>query len=257
MARLLELDSEEHRSLAVPPGLAVRFAATQHILPLKAIEIGKAASSMPVFLNRNVHTGAWALSAMTSFDAGTNLFAVDGTWRATHKPLFLETYPLFLMQSPRDTNGFVLGIEEGAVDSAVEGDRLFDDAGKPSLHLLRIKSLLEAGIDQDMQTMTFADSLDKRGLLQEIGINVEYEDGEMQTITGLHTIREDALQAMPADQLGELNKRGYLVFMHAMLLSLFQLNHLIRRHNAQPGSRAVDQVKVEVAKDLTSANVLG
>ena len=127
MARLLELDSEEHRSLAVPPGLAVRFAATQHILPLKAIEIGKAASSMPVFLNRNVHTGAWALSAMTSFDAGASLFAVDGAWQATHKPLFLETYPLFLMQSPRDANGFVLGIAEGAVDSAAEGDRLFDD----------------------------------------------------------------------------------------------------------------------------------
>ena len=58
---------------------------------------------------------------------------------------------------------------------------------------------------------------------------------------------EDKLKALTAEQLAELNKNGYLVPMHATLVSVFQVNALIRRHNAA-GLSPVRQVKLEVSK---------
>lgn len=78
---------------------------------------------------------------------------------------------------------------------------------------------------------------------------VHYDNGTMQTLKGLHTLDEDRLQSLQAEQLAELNKKGYLSPIHAMLISIYQLNSLIRKHNEVEQFTKVKQIKLEVARD--------
>lgn len=251
MKQIVALDSETHRNCRVAENCALRFAAGQHVMPIHAAEAGQAVCSFPVFFSRSPTTGSWALSAMTSLEHGSNLFVEDGRWAATYVPAGLQTYPLFLMQSPDAENEYTVGIiGHDDVLSEESGEALFDDGGKPSIYLSNVTKLLEAGLEGEVQTRLFAQRLEQLELLKSININVHYEDGGVQTITGLHTIDEDKLQSTTSEQLVDLNKSGYLVLAHAMLVSIFQLNSLVRRHNWVAGGRRVKQVKLEIARDV-------
>lgn len=254
MSQLVRLDSERHRQVRIAADAAVSFASQQHMLLLRAAEAGKAVSSFPVFCSRHPATGEWALSAVTGLKQGSNLFVDDGVWTASYEPTAMQTYPLFLMQSPDDQAGYTVGIDEGsAAIAAGNGEALFDASGKPSLYLERMTTLLKADIDNDIQTRRFLEKLDAEGLFKAIHIVVFYEDGESQTITGLHTIDEERLQALPSDRLMELHSQGYLLIAHAMLLSIHQLNALIRRSNQRGGSGRIKQINLQLARDAASA----
>lgn len=254
MKQLVELDSETHRDCRVAEDCALRFAAAQHVMKIHASEAGQAVCSFPVFFSRSSNTGTWSLSAMTSLEHGSNLFVADGQWAATYEPVGMQTYPLFLMQSPAGENSYTVGvIGHEDVLSQDSGEALFDGNGNASIYLSKVTKLLESGIEDEIQTRLFAQRLEQLGLLKSININVQYRDGGVQTITGLHTIDEDKLQSMTPEQLEELNEKGYLLLSHAMLVSIFQLNLLIRRHNLVAGSKPVKQVKLEVARDLATA----
>ena len=123
---------------------------------------------------------------------------------------------------------------------------------RKSIFLANLKALLDASVEEDVQTFHFLKVLDDLGLQKSVDVVVRYESGETQTIRGLSTIDEDKLSAVTAEQLVELNRKGYLIPMHAMLISIFQLNQLVRRQGKREDLRPIAQVKLELAKDATS-----
>lgn len=223
-------------------------------MPIQAAEAGHAVCSFPVFFSRSPSTGGWALSVVTSLEAGHNLFVQDDRWTAAYAPAGMQTYPLFLMQAESDENAYAVGvIGHDDVLSTDKGEALFDAKGNATIYLDKVVKLLEAGIENETQTRLLAQCLEELDLLKAINVNVHYEDGGIQTITGLHTIDEDRLQSMTPEQLDELNKKGYLILAHALLLSIFQLNVLVRKNNLVDGNKQVKQVKLEVARDIATA----
>ncbi|TQV69904.1 SapC family protein [Exilibacterium tricleocarpae] len=253
MAELVELTSGKHGKLKVVDNCAVAFAARQHVMNLRVAEIGKAVSSFPVFFTKNTRTGDWALSAVTSFEQGVNLFVENDKWTATYQPTGIQTYPLFLMRSPKDKNGYTVGIDATSqAFSEQQGEALFDDRGKASLYLSRVTVLLEADIKNDIQTYQFMQKLEELNLFKSIDIQVHYEDGSVQTLKGLHTLDEDKLQSLQNEQLSELNKTGYLIPMHAVLISIYQLNALIKKHNVVERFTKVKKIKLELTKDAAT-----
>lgn len=255
MKELVELDSKTHGDCRVAEGCALRFAAGQHVMQVHAAEIGQAACSFPVFFSRTPSTGAWALSVMSGLEIGKNLFAEGGQWTASYQPASMQSYPLFLMKSEANQQGYTVGVTgHDGVLSQDSGEALFDDDGKPSIYLDNVTKLLEAGIQNEIQTRFFAQRLEQLELMKSININVHYQDGAAQTITGLHTIDEDKLQALPANELEELSKNGYLLLMYAMLISIFQLNALIRKNNQTAGCRPIKQAKLALARDVAASD---
>ena len=87
------------------------------------------------------------------------------------------------------------------------------------------------------------------GLLKSIDLVVQYQDGTNQSITGLITIDEDKINTLSAEQLHGLNQQGYLVQIHALLISIYQLNSIIQKQNSRIDLPKVAQLKIEVAKD--------
>ena len=91
--------------------------------------------------------------------------------------------------------------------------------------------------------------IEQLGLLKPIDLNITYGAGSNQKMAGLYVLDEAKMQQLSGDQLEKLSKAGFLVPMHAMLISLYQMNSLIRRNNVVDPSNKITQLKMEVAKD--------
>ena len=256
MKHLVELDREAHRDCRVSEGAALRYATTQNVLQIQASEVGQAACSFPVFLTRGPSTGIWALAAVLSLEQGSSLFVENGEWTASYLPFGLQTYPLYLMKSPSSDKGYAVGVVgHDNVLAQDGGEVLFDEAGKESAYLQNVIRMLEANLQNEAQTRLFAQRLEQLELLVPINIKVEYKDGAVHTITGLHAIDEEKLRSLATAELQELNKNGYLLLTHAMLTSIFQLNTLIRKHNRGSGRHAIKQARLEAAQSAADPSL--
>ena len=67
---------------------------------------------------------------------------------------------------------------------------------------------------------------------------------QYKLLKGMHTIDETKLQQLSNDDLAALNKQGYLMPIHAMLMSIIQLNSLIQKHNNIESNKTISQVKL-------------
>jgi hypothetical protein len=250
MSELVELSSTQHQGLKVRVNCGVEVAATQQIVKLRVNEVGRAAGNFPIFFTRSAQDGALVLSALTSFESQQNMFVKDGQWQSTYQPSAIKTFPFFLMRSKSDAKSYTIGIDEkNQVFSREHGELLFEENGKASMQLSRAKVLLEADIQNDIHTFQFGKELEQMGLLKSIDLVVQYQDGTNQSITGLITIDEDKINALSAEQLHGLNQQGYLVQIHALLISIYQLNSIIQKQNSHIDLPKVAQLKIEVAKD--------
>lgn len=250
MSELVELSSTQHQGLKVRVNCGVEVAATQQIVKLRVNEVGRAAGNFPIFFTRSAQDGALVLSALTSFESQQNMFVKDGQWQSTYQPSAIKTFPFFLMRSKSDAKSYTIGIDEkNQVFSKEHGELLFEENGKASMQPSRAKVLLEADIQNDIHTFQFGKELEQMGLLKSIDLVVQYQDGTNQSITGLITIDEDKINALSAEQLHGLNQQGYLVQIHALLISIYQLNSIIQKQNSHIDLPKVAQLKIEVAKD--------
>ncbi len=250
---LTELSSVTHADLKMDPTGALKVAATQHMINLKVSEVGMAVSSFPVFISRASDTADWTISAINSYELGDNLFVQNDAWIGTHMPVGMQTYPFFLMRSPKDEKNFTIGIDEQSnVFSKEEGEALFED-GKASVRLSQATAQLELEIKHDVHTYQFGKKIEELGLIRPIDLQVHYNKGLVNTLKGLNTIDEQALHDLDAEKLGELRKDGYLLPLYAMLTSIYQFNNLIKLHNLKFPENTIAQVKLEVPKQEGAA----
>ncbi len=249
MTDLVELSYESHGDLRVSEADRVAFASDRHIMALRASEVGRAAGAFPIFFSRSTQSGDAVLSVLTSVRSGTNVFVQGDTWIGTYEPAAMQTHPLYLMPSDMDEHAYMVGIDESFASDQENGESLFEDDGQPSAYLSRVSDILEQNIENDLQTHLFAETVEEYGLLKPINLVVFYDEDVTETVTGLSTIDEDQLQSMEGDVLEELNSNGYLMVLHAMLVSVFQLNLIIQRHNQLPNRPPINQIKLEAVGD--------
>lgn len=246
---LTELSATTHADLKMNPQGALKVAANQHIINLKVSEVGMAISSFPVFISRISENADWTLSAINSFELGSNLFVENDAWIGTHLPIGMQTYPFFLMRSPTDEKNFTIGIDEqSSVFSKQEGEALFEN-GKASIRLSQATAQLELEVKHDVHTYKFTKKAEELGLIRPMDLQVQYHNGRVNTLKGLNTIDEVVLQELDVEKFDELRKESYLLPLYSMLTSIYQFNNLIKLHNLKYPDNTIAQVKLEVPKD--------
>lgn len=237
MVSVAELSFAQHGQLAISKDAALCYARRQHLLNLRVSEVSKTIGDLPVFFSRNSQSGQWLLSALCSFSPGQNLLVQHEQWQAGYQPVCMQSYPLLLVdnnQQPAAETRLALFNDEQAIVSATsDGQLLYEPDGQPTLFLSQQKALLEADLRHEYQTYQFIKVLTGLGLIKELDLQLLQPDGGMQTIKGLATVDEDKLQLLSGEQLKQLQQQGYLLVMHAMLLSISQLNRLIQLHNVR------------------------
>jgi hypothetical protein len=247
MTQLIELNSQTHGALKVHDNAATLDARQNHLINLRANEIASSACNFPVFVTRVTQSGDWALSGMTGLEVGLNLFVTQDTWDATYFPTALQSYPFYLMQA---ADSYTIGIDPNNPHiSETQGTPVFDNKGQPSMLLNQAKAVLEKNINNDIVTRQFIQALDDGGLLKTIDILVHYQDGTVNTLTGLHTIDEDELQSAPPELFIELRDKGYLAPIYSMLISLYQLNELIQRYNQRSPDTQITQATMQLTRN--------
>ena len=251
MKQLVELNPEQHRDLKVNRDITMQVAKGQHLIGLKVTEVAQAITCFPVFFARGSVATDWTISAITGIELNKNLFVVDEAWDAIYQPSGMKTYPFYLMQSSRHEKGYTIGIDEAGDGFTADGEPVFDDKGKASLMLSAVTAQLQDNVKNEILTYNFCQHIDQLGLLKAIDVLVHHVDDTITTLTGLHTIDEEKLTDLSTEQFEELRNKGYLAPIYGLLMSLYQLNGLIRRHNLLEGVKLVKQVTMEVTKEPT------
>lgn len=221
--RVEVLNSETHRTLRVQPEPGARYGDDQRFVPVVVNEFSLAAVHYPILLSKDADTGAFYCGAMLGFDERENLFLDDG--RDVYRPLNLQRGPFY-------TAGSELAIDlDHPRVTASGGELLFAVNGAPTRYLESIIELmreLRPGLER---TKLFVDTLLSLRLIAPMTIEAAFDDGTKRDATGLYTIDQEALRALPDAAVLELFRRGYLQLIHLLIGSLKQVPVLAQRKN--------------------------
>jgi hypothetical protein len=246
MSQFVVLSSDNHRRLKLKKNVLIAYAAKQQALPIEAVGVVKAAVNFPVFFTKNQHD-EMTLSAIASLTPDTSLFVKAGKWDSSYVPSCLQTYPFYLIRSPDDETQFTVGIEEDNPSfSETEGGSLFTEDGKASQQLEHITRILKSEMSAIQATVKMVDTLQGLGLFKPLELVLKYQDNSAKKINGLYTVDEEKLTQLSADELAELNRSGFLVVIHALLISVYQINNLMRRHNESTENDKIAHIKIEL-----------
>ena len=156
----------------------------------------------------------------------------------------MKAFPFFLVGGQKEDE-FTVGIdEESSAFNKKEGVDIFDKDGKSTPAMESVIGLLEADIAGRVHTKKFTDTLEEFDLIDPLTMKVQYEDGQVHTLTGLNSIDERKLTGMDDKTFTKLRATGFLAPIYALILSTFQLNELMKRHNQQDGVKKIVQVSM-------------
>ena len=232
MKNLVELSDKAHKNLKVVDSAVIDAIKDQHIINIQLSEACIAATNFPMFFMAVPNMDRWALSAITSLETNKNLFVKDDTWQSAYQPTSMLTYPMMVMPAKDKERQYTIGIDEKSASfSKTEGTELFDEEGKASTYLSGIVKLIEADMQNEIRTIHFCKTLADLSLIAPLNIQVSYENGSANNLGGLHTIDEKVLQSLDVKDLDMLREKGYLAAIYAVLISTYQLNLLLKKHN--------------------------
>jgi hypothetical protein len=223
MANVVPLNNHAHRALCVQAGAAARYGDNQRFVPVIVGEFPHLAVHYPILLTKDQDTGAFFIGAMLGFDEGENLF-LDARGMESYRPLNLQRGPFFTAG-----NEIAIDLDSPRIDEA--GKPLFTESGEPTQYLQSIMALfrdLKPGLEV---TRTFVQTLVSLKLIEPIDIDLAFDDGSRRNLTGLYTINQDALRALPDASVLDLFRRDYLQAIYLMIASLKQVPVLARRKN--------------------------
>lgn len=242
MSNLIPLSPSEHRSKCIDPVQAVNAFRTAQVVRLRVPEVGNAACCFPVFFTKDPQQGHWDISALTALEPESNLYVGDTGWLGVYSPLAVRTYPVRLLKLD-SKEALNLAVNPEAI--ADSGERLYDDQGHQTAYLDIVEKALQEDLEGASATQVFCRELQALQLIKPINIQLQYQDGASRTLEGLYTLDQDKLSALDDNTQLELQKRGYLMAMHSLLISLFQLNRLIQRHNEYSNAQPVKKIALQ------------
>ena len=226
MSNIVVLDSKVHASLRVDAAVSARNGDNQRFVPVVLAEFPFVAVHYPILLSKDAETGAFYCGAMMGFDEGENLFLAEQAAQTVYRPLNLRRSPFFAAG-----NGLALDLDHPRVRP--DGQALFSDSGKPSVYVETVVAVLrelKAGAEAHKG---FTERLVALKLVEPIELDLAFDDGRRRKVTGLYTIDQEALAALPDEAVLELFRKGYLQAAHLLAGSLKQVPLLAQRKNRQ------------------------
>lgn len=213
------LDRNEHREARIAPSDSpYRFAAGAHVLPALMAEFPTACRDMPILFLEEA--GTVSPLFMVGMRAGESCFVdADGRWRGQHAPAYLRRYPfvggeISAQQQVICIDGGFPGLQDK------EGERLLTEAGEPTEALQRAITFVGEYADAAMKTAAFTAELKALDLFQTINIEIRSPSGASSNFSGFAAVSEERLNALSDEAWIDLRRKGYLVPIHAHLISL-------------------------------------
>jgi len=190
-------------------------------------------SCYPILFTKDPNTGGFFAAAVLGFEADQNLFLQDNDWDASYIPAMVQRQPFLIATSGEDDNKapvVSLDLDDPRV-SPDEGEALFDSEGD-STEFLNQKIALLDKLHRGLQHSSgFIDTLLQHELLEQVTLDIAFNDGSKKSLQGFYCIAEERLYQLQGDALESLNQAGYLQPVFMAVASLSRVRDIIERRN--------------------------
>lgn len=255
-ANVQTLDFSRHGKLKVKTHPGYIHAKTRHLAAVNVSELGIASSTFPIVFVQNPRDQRYMLMAMLGLKAGENIYQGDEYWESTYVPMVIQRHPFMVGYDDREQDSAQLAacIEmDSACVGETDGIALYNADGTPSELLSNVQHMLGLMFEAGKFTGQFIEKLQELGLITSFDLILLGQGGEQSRVTGLYTIDETKLKALSGEQLKDLQTRDFLAPCHLMLVSLYQLNQLIRQRNRKGVRDQITNYRIEFASEKAPA----
>ena len=227
------LNKEKHRQLRIRTGHGTALGDAVMYMMTYPMEFRDIQNCYPILFTKDPNTGGFFAAAVLGFEADQNLFLGDNGWDASYVPAMARRQP-FLIATGGDgddrTPVVSLDVNHPRV-SQDEGEELFDSHGEPTEFLDQKIALLDKLHRGLQHGKGFVDALLEHELLEQITLDIAFNDGNKQTLQGFYSIAEERLYQLQGDALESLNQAGYLQPVFMAVASLSRMRDVIERRN--------------------------
>ena len=245
MARYELLDNVTHKDLRVVTRFGPEFGDDIGMVPAFPSEYAELQREYPIFFRKDRDNGQWQSVALLGFEQHENLYLRDGRWNAAYLPGAAAKGPFLIGFQEQRIEGELR--KEPVIHVDVEHPRVSFSEGQPAFlpqggnsdYLEHIAGVLRGIRDgAGFGTAMFA-AFDSMGLIQPVNLDVQLDDRHRVSVSGLYGIDREALGALEADPLRQLNQAGFLEGAYLVLASLHNMRRLMaekqRRLREQDG----------------------
>ncbi|MGD8174458.1 MULTISPECIES: SapC family protein [Marinimicrobium] len=232
------LDPKKHKDLRVTTERGAQYGENIHLSPVVADELRKLVLEYAVFLAKDPDTGRFGLYALLGFEPNENLYLNGSTWNASYVPLHIRRQP-FLTGTTNKTKsdtqegpGALVAID---VDSPrvnrESGEKLFEEDGSQTAFLGEVIRTLSQMMSGQASTQVFIDQLVEQDLIEPAKLDIQFSERERRQYSGLYTIKEERLSALPDATLARWSEKGYLQASYLLCFSLGHIQRLVDQVN--------------------------
>ena len=230
MARYEMLDKDKHRQLRIRTGHGAELGDAIMFAMTFPVEFRDVQSCYPILFTKDPNTGGFFAAALFGFESEQNLFLDGDRWDAHYVPAMVERQP-FLIATGNEGDTPKVSVDFDHRRVSDDGERLFNDDGEQTDVLKRKIALLDKLHHGLQHGKGFIDALLKHELLEQITLDLTFNDGDKKSVQGFYTIAEERLYSLKGDVLETLNEAGYLQPVFMAVASLSRIRELIERRN--------------------------
>ena len=227
------LDKEKHQQLRIKTGYGAALGDAVMYVMTYPMEFRDIQSCYPILFTKDPNTGGIFAAAVLGFEADQNLFLQDDGWDAYYIPALVQRQPFLIAKGGEGDNAppvVSLDLDHPRI-SRDEGEAMFDADGNPSEFLNQKIALLDK-LHRGLQHGSgFVDTLLQHELLEQISLDIAFNDGSKKTMQGFYSIAEERLYQLKGDVLESLNQAGYLQPAFMAVASLSRIRDVIERRN--------------------------
>jgi hypothetical protein len=233
MARYELLNNVTHKDLRVLSGFGRDFGDDIGMVPAFPSEYAELQREYPIFFRKDPDSGEWQSVALLGFEQRENLFLQDGRWNAAYLPGAAAKGPFLIGFQEQRIDGELrrepvihVDVEHPRV-SFSEGEAAFLPQGGQSPYLQHIVTVLRGIRDGAEFGKAMFAMFDSMGLIQPVNLDVQLDEKNRVSVSGLHGIDREKLAVLDAGSLQRLNQAGYLEGAYLVLASLYNVRRLM------------------------------
>jgi hypothetical protein len=233
---LMPLNSRDHASWKSKTMESIKWAATQHAVPLTVEEFVLAQRDFPIVFSSGNNTVPLALMGLNE---GVNTY-IDDEGKAIgefYLPAYIRRYPFMLAKLSPEAQELSLCFDptSEAIGDYPDGEPLFDSEGNPGAPVQAALQFCDTFEQAGAKTQAFIEEISKHDLLMdgEIAITRNDDPDTPYIYRGFRMIDEEKLRNLDKDLLQQWSANGILPLLYAHLFSLDMMRIIFSRQVGQ------------------------
>lgn len=229
MTSVKAINNTAHKNIKIKSNPSFIQSENKHFAPVVVQEFLHASQEFPIVFIKDAQTGRFNAVALLGLKPQENLFFDKDKWQADYIPQALTFYPFLVHQEENSDKAVLCFDENSPLVNEKTGDAFFDENGVQNTWLTQKGEALVSYVENTEITQHFIKVLLDNELLSPQTLNLNLENEQTYTLSGLYVIDEIKLNALSDEAFIALRKTGALQAIYAALMSMQRINHLARK----------------------------